>query len=426
MTFRLLIKKTLQVLKSLHYEDTYKKLDKCDVLLICHDNDLGITKDNKAYSPLIDSLYEILDGFGWKCARFLLPYTHMTENQAFGSPVRANRKLFLLTLLYKIRIFLRLNSLFRYYSKKSDILTTVLFYKTFFQAIECKCIVGIGLNSSICKAANELGIFSVEVAHGIGYAQLSLELSSLHKSQLPKGIITFDTISYNTYSALETKGVEVKYIPHLWLSRFESEEKQTLPFEWTKEIRIDEKYQKVILLTLQWGYDGEASFFDGILKNGILSPCIERAIKETTNDVFWFIRMHPIQLRDSRYDKHRSYVKKLVQQFANCDWEQASTLPLPSLLLKCDGHLTMSSMSSYEAAYMGIKTLLLCPTLKEGNTHQNYFKDLQMANMADLGSLDTVEIIRWIKSVKKTTKYSFSPRDTLEETIEWMLGRVRW
>lgn len=425
MIFSSLVKKITQVLWSLRYKDTYTKLDKCDVLFICHDNDLGMTKDNKAYSPLIDSFFEKLDGFGWKCARFLLPYTHMTENQAFGSPVRANRKLFLLTVLYKIRTFLRLESLFRYYSEKSDTLTTVFFYKTFFQAIECKCIVGIGLNSNICKAANELGIFSVEVAHGIGYAELSLELNSLNKSQLPKGIITFDTISYNTYSALESKGVEVKYIPHLWLSRFELEEKQILPLEWTKEIKIDEKYQKVILLTLQWGYDGEASFFDGILENGILSPCIERAIQETKNDVFWFIRMHPIQLRDSRYDKHRRYIKKLAQKFTNCDWQKASTVPLPSLLLKCHGHLTMSSMSSYEAAYMGVKTLLLCPTLKKGSVHQNYFKDLQIAKMADLGGLDSAEIIQWIKSVEMTSKYSFFPKDTFEETVEWMLGCAR-
>lgn len=424
MNFKFFIKKVIEALWSLRYPDTYKKLQRCDILLISHDNDLGITKNNMAYSPLIDSLFEKLEACGWQCSRFLLPYTHLDENQAFASPVRANRRLFFLMLLYKVSVLFKLHNMkcnflrFEAFSIRS-------FYKKFFQAIECKCIIGIGLNSNICKAANELGIFSVEVAHGIGLAQLPLAMHLAKRDELPKGILTFDSVTYKTFSQLVSKNIVVKYAPHLWLSRFEPEARCYLPLEWVEKILIDKKYKKTVLLTLQWGYDGEFSPFTGIIKNGILSPCLEEAIKETRDNVFWLIRLHPIQLRDHKYTKHRKYIENLTQTFTNCEWQKASTLPLPSVLLQCDGHLTMSSMSSYEAAYMGIKTLLLCPTLKKNGIHENYFGDLKTLNMAKLGNLNRDEIMQWIYSIEPAEKYSFNPQDTLEETIQWIVGDIR-
>jgi len=424
MSLQFFIKKVIHALWSLRYQDTYQKLQKCDILLISHENDLGITKNNKAYSPLIDSLFEKLEACGWQCARFLLPYTHMDENQAFASPVRANRRLFFLMLLYKVSVLFKLHNI-KCNFLRFEAFTISSFYKELFQEIECKCIIGIGLNSHICKAANELGIFSVEVAHGIGLPQLPLEMRLAKQNELPKGIITFDSITFETFSKFLSKDIEVKYIPHLWLNRFEPEVRCNLPLEWVEKISIDKKYEKTILLTLQWGYDGEFSHFNDIIKNGILSSCIEEVIKETKNNIFWLIRLHPIQLRDQKYSKHRKYIDNLTQTLSNCEWQKASTLPLPSVLLQCDGHLTMSSMASYEAAFMGIKTLLLCPTLKNNGIYKHYFDDLKTLNMAKLGNLNKDEIMQWSYSIERAEKYIFNPHDTLEETIQWLVGNVR-
>ena len=50
------LKNYWKFLKTVNFKDTSKNLKKCDVLLFCHDADRGVTLNNKAYSPLIDSV----------------------------------------------------------------------------------------------------------------------------------------------------------------------------------------------------------------------------------------------------------------------------------------------------------------------------------------------------------------------------------
>jgi hypothetical protein len=65
-------------------------------------------------------------------------------------------------------------------------------------------------------------------------------------------------------------------------------------------------------------------------------------------------------------------------------------------------------MTSYDAAFRGLKTLLLCPTLAKGKKNSNYFRDLINDGFAELGNMKSEEIIRWIHFLeKKKIPFSF-------------------
>lgn len=418
------IKKIFSILYSIRQKDTYHQLDKCDVLLICHDHDLGMTLDGKAYSPIIDSMLEALEKHGWICRRFALPFSILVGEKAFAAPVNANRRMFLSRILMKLAETYRK---IRHQTNVSDeafALSSENFYFELFKKIECKCIMGIGLSSDICRASNRLGIFSLEILHGIGLPEISQKLNRQEPQALPKGILSFDTISTQAYSVLASKEVTVKQTPHLWLNRFTDENRANLPAEWKKRVETNQKYQKNILITLQWGYDGEVPLLQNILNNGILSEAIIEAIKETENEIFWWIRLHPVQLRGRNYRHHKEFLENLSSRFKNCEWREASSLPLPALLQQCDGHITMISGSAYDASFFGVPTLLLCPTLQKGGVHEKYFSDLKTSKKAILGKLSPKDIIEWVKYAHRLPENTESKNMSIEDVIKWSMGRV--
>ena len=96
--------------------------------------------------------------------------------------------------------------------------------------------------------------------------------------------------------------------------------------------------------------------------------------------------------------------------------------------MQCDGHMTMSSMTSYEAAFMSVKSLMLCPRLQSNDDHNSYFRDLIELGFAELGStFDSDEIAAWASCAHRlSNKFSTSiSSDTAwNSAIEWMLGKV--
>ena len=146
------------------------------------------------------------------------------------------------------------------------------------------------------------------------------------------------------------------------------------------------------MVSLSWGYDNDHRQFAGILANGVMHEDLVRAIELTQDSVFWLLRLHPVQLRLERYNHHRVFLEELTSQTRNCEWHQASTLPLPLLLSQCHGHITMSSMTTYEAAFLAVPSLLLCPTLRSGAMKASMFGDLRLSGYAELGEFDAQKI----------------------------------
>jgi len=141
-------------------------------------------------------------------------------------------------------------------------------------------------------------------------------------------------------------------------------------------------------------------------------------------DILWAFRLHPVQLKEKKYKHHLNYIEKFCANQKNTQWRWFTEMPLPVALRQCSGHITMSSMSSYEAAYMGIKTLALCPTLQKGGYYQDMFSDLQNADYLTKAQADVGKIVEWAEKVQPTEPFldNLADEEAWENALEWMLG----
>jgi len=402
------LKNYWKFLKTVNFKDTSKNLKKCDVLLFCHDANRGVTLNNKAYSPLIDSVQDKLKIEGYSCQTIAHPFSKLIGNLAYGDTVAINRSYLKALVLDKI---LKNNNLVKY-------------YEDLFKAANPKIIISIGCNDEFCLAARNLNIYHFELLHGIGYTPMPWDWDKKEKENLPQGILSLDVVSTNTFNELKLKGLDVYQINHPFLSRFNLKNNIELPEEWILK-DIDQKYTKTILIALQWGYApsiDELDIHKGILNNGLFFEEIESIIKETKDSIFWRFRFHPVQYRQQKkYKKLFNIVDNFIKEFKNCEWKESTFLPLPSILGTCDGHITMSSMSSYEAAYLGIRTLALCPTLQKGGIYENMFEDLVKKGYLVKEKPNKVKICNWINALTRLEPLlQFSNQDVIQVLKEKM------
>ena len=402
------LKNYWKFLKTVNFKDTSKNLKKCDVLLFCHDADKGVTLNNKAYSPLIDSVQNKLKIEGYSCQTIAHPFSKLIGNWAYGFPITINRSYLKALVLNKI---LKNNNLVKY-------------YEDLFKAANPRIIISIGCNDEFCLAARNLNIYHFELLHGIGYTPMPWDWDKKEKENLPQGILSLDAVSTNTFNELKLKGLDVYQINHPFLSRFNLKNNIELPEEWILK-DIDQKYTKTILVALQWGYApsiDELDIYKGILNNGLFFEEIESIIKETKDSIFWRFRFHPVQYRQQKkYKKLFNIVDNFIKEFKNCEWKESTFLPLPSILGTCDGHITMSSMSSYEAAYLGVRTLALCPTLQKGGIYENMFEDLVKKGYLVKEKPNKVKICNWINELTRLEPLlQFSNQDVIQVLKEKM------
>ena len=402
------LKNYWKFLKTVNFKDTSKNLKKCDVLLFCHDVGRGVTLNNKAYSPLIDSVQDKLKIEGYSCQTIAHPFSKLIGNLAYGDPVAINRSYLKALVLNKI---LKSNNIVKYYDD-------------LFKAANPRIIISVGCNDEFCLAARNLNIYHFELLHGIGYTPMPWDWDKKEKENLPQGILSLDAVSTNTFNELKLKGLDVYQINHPFLSRFNLKNNIELPEEWILN-DIDQKYTKTILITLQWGYApsiDELDIHKGILNNGLFFEEIESIIKETKDSIFWRFRFHPVQYRQQKkYKKLFNIVDNFIKEFKNCEWKESTFLPLPSILGTCDGHITMSSMSSYEAAYLGVRTLALCPTLQKGGIYENMFEDLVKKGYLVKEKPNKVKICNWINELTRLEPLlQFSNQDVIQVLKEKM------
>lgn len=423
-----LILNYLDMVRSATIKDTYRSIGRCDVLLCCHDVNLGETLEGLSYSKLVDSVSEDLTSKGWVCRRFAEPWSVLTGSKAWGNPASANQRIFFLKIQGKIcKFFPFLANSRKYKTKYSNLDPIERFYHELFDITQPKCVITIGSPPEMCRVARARSIAVFELLHGIGYTPVPWGWDQQPACNLPTGILSLDDVSTKTFGTLHSQGIEVKQIPHPFFRRFlDPEARQKLPPQW-QECPVWLPTDKIIILvSLAWGYDGDHGHhtqFAGILKNGLVPDQVIDAVGQTHDSVFWLLRLHPVQLRQNKYNHHRQFLDRLTKNHPNCEWRESSVLPLPLILSYCSGHLTMSSMTTYDAAFMGVKSLLLCPTLKGSSV----FSDLYDSGFATLGEFDTSSILKWVTTVKRCshpfTNSNNSDQDW-DSAVQWMLGRV--
>lgn len=395
---RNLIDRFIDILISLIENDTYDKISKCDILFICHDVDRGEIKDGLPYSKLIDSCYEELISKGFKCQQLARPFSKLVNNKAWAKPYSINRNYLL------VRIF---DSLIKFISfKRSRNNKIVKFYKRLFNLCEPKFIISIDTNRHICNAARDYGIPIAEILHGFGYQPGEWNWINEKKINLPSHILSFDEVSTKSFSILEkSKDVSVQEFPHPWYKRFSIIQRNELDSEWINRPDFLPSQKKCLLISLGWGYDndhGKHTFMKGILRNGLFYEELIHVIQKTKEEIFWCVRRHPVHLHTKRYKHQLKILNDLINKYENVEWEKSSETSLISLLNHVDAHITMMSMTAYDAALLGVKTLFLCPSLGKNNVNEKLFNDLVQKGYAIKSYNDEKFILDWALNVKKT------------------------
>ncbi|NLQ06208.1 hypothetical protein [Cylindrospermopsis raciborskii] len=270
-------------------------------------------------------------------------------------------------------------------------------------------MITIGSPPEMCRSAKSRGIPVFELLHGIGYDPVPWGWDQALACNLPTGILSLDNVSTKTFTSLHSKGVHVKQIPHPFFRRFlDPEARQKLPPQW-QDYPAWLPTDKIIILVS--------------LSCGLVPDEVIDAVDQTHDSIFWLFRLHPVQLRQNQYNHHRQFLERLTKNHPNCEWRESSVLPLPLILSYCSGHLTMSSMTTYDAAFMGVKSLLLCPTLKDNSM----FSDLRSSGFAELGNFDVASIIKWVTTIKRCShKFTTSTNSDQDwdSAVQWMLGRA--
>jgi hypothetical protein len=394
-----------------------KDFKKSHILFFCHDDNRGIDLDGRAYAQILDSFKDDFEQLGFSCLSISHPYSSLTSNLGYGFPVSINRNYFFARL--KDHIYQLLG---KYSNSIGDM------YELIFNKTECRLIISIGSPTELARIARKKNIFHLELLHGIGYTFIPWGWDQLEVEKLPQGILAFDEVSFSTFSKLTSKGIYIRTIPHPFLKKFTHKNLEKIPNEWKMKRTIGIGYSKRILVSLTWGYagdEGEIHQFANILPNGLFYEELAEVISKTKDEIFWHFRFHPCHLRQKKYKKLLLFMDEFVKNNPNTEWEMSSKLPLPSVVVNCDGNITMSSMSCYEAAAMGVKTLVLCPTMRNDEIWKDYFSDLEEEGYVNKEQVNVNMLLNWVENVSKTEPRlsNLLDENSWNHNINWILNK---
>jgi hypothetical protein len=186
---------------------------------------------------------------------------------------------------------------------------------------------------------------------------------------------------------------------NLWMMRWKNNRTNDSSIH-TDFFRHLKNYKRVILFSLQ--PIGSANFPDFIIE----------AIRQTENDCFWLLRLHP-----KMNAAELPMIENIITNNKNTEMSLASSLPLFRLLEEASMHITCWSSVAYEALAFNVPTILIHPeaktlyheAIKTGTFY--YADDLQTFKsllLADKGNSVSDYILHDIASVDAAMKTIFT------------------
>ena len=359
------------------------------ILFSASDGNLSCQKNGKFYSPIFEPIKSYFIKKKYNVLNLNFPLSCIDGKSVRQGAILINTQAIKILLFYFLErcIYSEQKCLKRKKFRRFKLLLRLI------KKYKPKIIFAIQATQELCLAAHRQGIKVIEPMHGTFLSKNDKyfipSVLDIKKNQLPDTYLAYDQ---------ETKTTLIHY-----LQSKESKKIYVIPHPGLLEKNNKYKTKKAssfsinntVLYTTQWGYDNERDSLKNIISNGILHQSIKNIISSNKN-LFWKIKIHPVQLRYKRYKKHLKFFKRLVEDSENCEITNSSKETLKSCLENSAVHITMSSGSVYEALALQKPTLLLCPSLKKGNSNHGLFSCLQNNSLVTFGTLDEKYIFDWI------------------------------
>ncbi len=203
---------------------------------------------------------------------------------------------------------------------------------------------------AMCYACAKRGIPTIELQHGNTHNNFAYQgwwqIPEECYNTIPQ-IFWFWTeedkrefLSSNSSAMTKKPKVYVSGIP--WMNFWKSVDKRVIKYQSVLKKR-SKRYKLNILITLR------PNIFGGKEWDGLVD-----LIKDSKDDVFWWIRKHPTA---PATDSSLQAISSIEQD--NVDYELASALPLFSLLRFVDLHITTASNVAIEAKLFDVDTVFI-------------------------------------------------------------------
>jgi hypothetical protein len=396
-----------------------------DILVLRHDVDCGYNFNDKAYSPIIDSIVEDCFRAGFSVFSFATPFSVLVEEKAYNSPAVLNRSFFLVALIGRLlRLTIGKNKSAKWKaSQKTKLWNRVL------ERVKPKLIIGIQPDLSLCRASKKLNVPVYDFQHGViasDHWWYGIKLRhEIDEMELPSGFLCWDD---NSKEALEqwapSKGASVSVVGHPWFERFQvADEKDHLVQTVLKQSQIFDNDLPTILVSLQWGL--HIHYYKDNEFNKIMCQALETTIKETSHRYNWLLRLHPVQLRGQEAQFCENYLNQNFGDLINVEWRKTSLLPLPVVIKQSDLHITDMSTVVIEAAWLGVPSALLNPYLADGERLQSLFQNERCSGMASLVPSEVKAIELWIENTYEG-KRNFEIQNSSKNKFRcWLLEKMK-
>lgn len=369
--------------------------NEADILFVHNDVDKSVTLRGKAYSPIFGEINKFFIRMQISTTFFAHPWSLNKGQSSYHNCWTLNKSFFLLNIIERLFPFQLTDGL------------RVSFFEKLLKKQNIKLVFTIGCDRALASACRNRKVRLVEVLHGLGYSSDDWSYGNRPQQHLPTDILTFDSVSKRTFSKLSDGNFNVWFVEQPFLKLFYSElYRKSLPREW-QYLKKPTHSKKPIIYFLQWGYGGEIDHLSGILENSLYPANLLNLISDTSDEIQWLLRLHPVLMRKNIYRKHIEHLSSLSKKFNNVELVECSQKPIGAVLQHCEGAMSMSSMASYDAALMGVRSLHFCPSIKKGGLWEDLFEDLVEHGFTTKMHFDHQIVKSWLKKIERTDAASY-------------------
>lgn len=393
----------IKKISSLFIRDSWKKLNKCDILLLQSDDGCGYSFHGKAYAHLVNS-------FGYYCAKKNLkvqsvsyPYCLLIGKRSYLSAVSYTHADFLIFLLQQcIRLLKGIDFSIQWATKKRVELWCDILDKT-----QPKIVIGPNPYEYVTMACKKKGIPIYNIQHGvIGDTKntMYIEKNQLYPpiEELPDGHLCWDDTSAALLSRWHQKfGIRTIKVGNPWFLRFiNPDPNDSLVQEALEKWSDDNDSRPCILVSLHGRRIGDDGYYiDPNCADALMIQALETVVLRTMDMYKWILRLHPATF--SRSDVRDMTIAYLTKTFGEANtrrWFRLSRMPLPVALSQADLHITEFSSTVIEAGWFGVRSGLLSHKISHGGEYEELYAYERNIGIAEVIPQDADAIQEWIET----------------------------